>query len=205
VNAEDRIELALLTRDQGLADLLAARAYLGSETLSFLTTRGKSDCAHVAVCKCQQSSEKVLKGYFLFHQQNLNPFSGHNPLQRVLAKSGRDTPFLQKFRLVIRQHPGGFLKGVQWLEGMVPSPPATTNINKLSLPDLPMNTEYAFWDKKSCALTLPAVYFRPRAALQAVLVATSLCKIISASGDAIYEKGLKDFLERFPPGSLPVS
>jgi hypothetical protein len=199
MNAHERTELAMHTLYQGLADLLGARAYLdGQVSLTFSTPLGRLELAHMAVSKSHQSVEKVLKGYLVFHGQSINPFRGHDPLTRVMNGEGGNASFLLKFRTTMRQSSGGIIHRLLSMEQMAPNPPPVQDLDQIELTDLPINTEYPFWDNAAGYLTSPAIHFKRADAFNAIRVTISLCEILAGEDDDDYTQGLRRFLETFP-------
>jgi len=205
MNKDDKKQLALLTRDQGLADLLFARDCMVSST-----SDGRSTKAHVAIGKIQQSSEKVLKGYFLYHDVSINPFRRHDPHTQVMEENKGGTHRICVAYRTNARCQGRLFDRIKTLEGMAPSPPTRVNeagersiipLDKLELCEIGKNTEYPFWDPETNKLTIPAVHFKEIVAVGWFRDVTKFYKTF-AEADNVYEQGLQRFIEDHIDGYL---
>lgn len=190
--------LAEKLRDQSLADLLVARANLGQK--GFRLGEFRVNRNHVVISKCQQSSEKLLKSYFVWHGDSVNPFRAHTPMQDVLSGTGGQTTRLQKFRETVRQEPNGLLAQVTWLENLAPAgaPNGVADLSVINAIDLAENTEYPFFSNNLTAIVCPAEHFEERQGLGAVRAAYLLCKVIAKSDDTAFGNMVERFVDEYP-------
>jgi hypothetical protein len=198
MDAKEQKLLAEKLREQSLADLLIARANLGQTGFRLGDVRINRN--HVVISKCQQSAEKLLKSYFLWHGDSVNPFHAHRPMQNVLAGTGGETPRLQKFRATVRQEPNGLLQQIMWLENLAPAgaPAGVANLSAINASDLGENTEYPFFCTKRAEIVFPAEYFEERQSIGAVRAAYLLCKVIANSDDTIFGNVIVRFVLEYP-------
>ena len=144
MNWQEPKRLALALRDQGLCDCIAARANLRAD--SFQVLGRATNLAHLVVAKCQQSVEKIMKGYLLWHSGSFDPTKGHAPFTNALivepAPAREITALCTSLNRLNRQ----IVAELKWLESMAPHPPSLTDEEKgkpVPLHKIKANSEYA--------------------------------------------------------------
>lgn len=198
-NFADYETLANGLRDQGLADLVAARLAF---RLDEFTINGKTTLlAHAVVSKCQQASEKLWKGYFLVHDPSFDPTKGHMPLTDRLDQFARHRPVRNLLSLLDRHHKGAVAE-LKRIEKLAPNPPEVPDAEKgkpVSLTRVQRNSEYPFWsDSKQQFLTPAEDFTQTGDGLRALRLLQRLCHALSRSEPAAYTRPIEDFLDAYP-------
>lgn len=143
---ENHKTLAGALRDQALADCIAARFAL--RPLTFSLSGIETTLAHLVVAKCQQSVEKLTKGYLLWHSRSFDPTKGHNPFTRTLLQEEKQRKVLAALCSCLNKIDKHVVAQVKWLEGLAPHPPEVSEEEKGNaqpLDCIPENSEYPFW------------------------------------------------------------
>jgi hypothetical protein len=203
MNVDEQKLLAEKMRDQSLVDLLIAQVNRGQK--GFRLGAVQANRNHLVISKCQQSAEKLLKAYFVWHGDSLNPFRGHTPMQDVLGGKGGLTPRLQKFRRTVRQSPHGLLTQITWLENLAPSgaPNGVASLAALNATDLTENTEYPFYSKNRAQIVSPAEHFGDQQGIGAMRAAYFLCDFIAESDETAFGVAVEQFVRDHPRNSTP--
>jgi HEPN domain-containing protein len=205
LDAQDRLSFARKLRDQGLVDLLIAQEiFLVTEVLKLPVAQNQPQINryHLTIAKSQQSLEKVVKGYLLWHQESVSPFGGHAVITGIFDKQiGGNTSRLEKLRRALRT--AKKIHGdIRWLESAAPrAPSGRRGWADLNAADLVENAEYPF-SHPSAGIVCPAEHFTYRDARRAIQTARQTLQIIaSLSADAskvaareTFEGAMQDFL-----------
>ena len=112
-------DLSLALRDQGLCDCLAARANFGDGSLK--VAGRQTTFAHVVVAKCQQSIEKILKGYLLWHNSSFDPTKGHSPLEDAFQSEVGPPSVIQELCSALNRINRKLVSELKWLESLAPA------------------------------------------------------------------------------------
>ncbi len=201
MDAQDRLSFACKLRDQGLVDLLIAQEVLlikkvfklpGAQYLPPINRY------HLTIAKSQQSLEKVVKGYLLWHRESVSPFGGHAVITGIFDKQiGGNTSRLKKLRETLRRTK---IHGdIRWLESMAPKAPSGQRGGAdLNAADLVENAEYPF-SHPSAGIVCPAEHFTDRDALRAILTARQTLQIVASLSPNVaaretFEGAMQDFL-----------
>jgi hypothetical protein len=209
MNWQSPRDLATRLRDQSMADFLAARLCLRLDT--FVISGNLTTFAHNVVSKCQQATEKCLKGFLLWHDPSFDPKIGHAPLERILF--GNIPGHIQRLINTLNKVDPQLVRNIRWLEDLAPgrlADLAGLDPGKpLPLTVIPKNSEYPFWSESINALVTPAESISMRAdGLKAIKTAHALLRTLSSSQPAEYCAPISEFLEvhriSTAPGSWPA-
>lgn len=199
MNWREHQPLAYSLRDQALADLIAARVVL--RPLPFVINGQRTLLAHAAVSKSQQASEKLLKGWLLWHSRSFDPTKAHAPLSLALAGKGaafhRMQGLCQRLNLFDRK----LVNEIKWLEGLAPGRPrsnATSSGGLQPLNILTRNTEYPYWHALLPGLVTPGAGLSLDDALRALRAVKRLCESLSGADPRPYGEPIREFLEAHP-------
>ena len=185
-------------RDQALADVLVAQRFLSED--SYMIGHDRITHAHASVAKCQQCCEKLLKGYYLWHNHGFDPTKGHKPLSDSLD-GGLIEAYVNDLLIRLNRVNRLLVDDIKWLESLAPGVtiPAGEDLGKpLSLRLIPINTEYPFWHQE--CLATPATVFTVREhGTRAMKIAINLCRALGDSEPYEYTKPIQQFREQNLP------
>ncbi len=198
---QQKRDLALSLRDQGLADCLAARFAL---RLVNLTLFGQPiTFAHVTVSKSQQAVEKLTKGYLLWHSQSFDPTKCHAPFTQLIEDQPQhQRRVLQRLIQTLTRMNKSIVRELLWLESLAPKPPEVPEAERGNLQPLNIieeNAEYPFWSQAKQSLVTPAQGITLRGhAVRTFKAARSYLTALSRSDPPEYCAPIHEFLDGFP-------
>jgi hypothetical protein len=196
VQWQDHQQLAIALRDQGLADCLTARYCLREDTFKLFETQ--ITLAHVVVAKCQQSVEKVIKGFLLWLTASFDPTKGHTPFSRQLENDLQQKHF-DKLVIVLNRLNSRIVSDIKWLETLAPHPPDIPVEQKgqpQSLKIILENSEYPYWSKANNRLWTSAEGISPRdQGARAFKTLRTFLTALSRSDPPDFTKPITEFLE----------
>ena len=200
MNWQEPRRLALALRDQGLCDCIAARSNLRADNYRVLGRA--TNLAHLVVAKCQQSVEKIMKGYLLWHSGNFDPTKGHTPFTNALAAEPGPAREITALCTALNRHNHRRVAELKWLESMAPHPPLLNEDEKgllVALQKIEVNSEYAFWDHAANNLVIAAEGLHMRVHGQRAATALlAFLQVLSRSEPEPYTKEILEFLEDHP-------
>jgi hypothetical protein len=203
VNWKDHRALALALRDQGLADCIAARRNLRFDTIRIL--QRQTNLAHLVVAKCQQSLEKLTKGYLLWHSGSFDPTKGHTPFSEALGTS----PEVDSLCTALNRINPRVVHDLKWLETLAPRPPELPPEYQGRLAPLELikeNTEYPYWSQEAAALVIAAQGLTlQNQAHRAITALRSFLWALSLSDPPVFTSEIRDFLQDHPFSTAIVS
>ncbi len=165
-----------------MVDFLIAKENVAAQKLLKLpgyALRAKINRFHLVIAKSQQSVEKIMKGYLLWHEESFNPFGTHSIITGLIDKEiGGRTSRLRKVRETLQRSPGHLFEELKWLEASAPKAPKFTNLAALSSKDILHNSEYPFFCERA-GIVCPAEYFTQNDALRALNSARKFLTLIA--------------------------
>lgn len=198
--------LALALRDQGLADCLAARLNLRTET--WLVSERRINLAHVVVAKCQQAVEKLVKGYLLFHSGTFDPSEGHTPFTEALAASPKIRSEINDLCAALNRLDRRVVGELKWLEGLAPHPPEVASEERgklIALQKIVENTEYAYWSTTANGLVIAAQgLLMNNQGVRAIKAVRTFLQALARSGPEAFTKDIGRFLDDHPFSIAPT-
>jgi hypothetical protein len=186
-------------RDQALADILVAQRFLSVSEEFYKIGPDRIIHTHASVAKYQQCCEKLLKGYYLWHNHGFDPTKGHKPLSNSLA-GGPIESYVHDLLIRLNRVNRLLVDEIRWLESLAPgiNIPIGEDLSKpLSLSLIPVNTEYPFWSNVTESLVIPAAILTFREhGNRAMKVAINLCRALDNSEPSEYTKPIQQFREQ---------
>jgi len=199
VNWQQHKTLATALRDQGLADCLAARANLRADGAVLQVCGRRITQAHVVVAKCQQSIEKIVKGYLLWHSGAFDPTKGHTPFTRALGNEKH--PEIERLCYSLNRINARVVNDIKWLEDLAPRRPTLADDEKGSpvpLNRLSENSEYAFWSPATGVVIAAEGLTMRYHAIRAVKALRAFLTAMARSTPEAFTKDIGFFLEEHP-------
>ena len=146
MNWRDHKVLAIALRDQSLADCVAARFAL--RPFAWPVLGEQTTLSHIVVAKCQQSVEKLVKGFLLWQSASFDPAKGHAPFTETLDLPEGHRETIRELCFDLNRRDRNVVRELQWLESLAPYRPQAA-LGQEGMPQslniIPMNSEYPFW------------------------------------------------------------
>jgi hypothetical protein len=200
MNWQDHKILAGALREQGLADCIAARFAL--RPVSFPLFGNPTTLAHVVIGKSQQSVEKLLKGYLLWHSGAFDPTKGHRPLTETLTLPEKQRGVIEALCIRLNQLNPRVVGQIKWLENLAPHPPDVPEAERGNLQPLTgiqENAEYPYWSAPHNRLVIAAEgLLLQDQGVQAIKAVRTLLTALASSDPRAYTKPIAEFLETYP-------
>ena len=200
MNWRDPKVLAAALRDQALADCIAARFVL--RPVTFPLFGNPTTLAHVVIAKSQQSVEKLLKGYLLWHSGSFDPTKGHTPFTATLALPDKQREVIEALCIRLNKLNSRVVGQIKWLESLAPRPPDVPEAERGNLQPLSgiqENAEYPYWSAAHKRLVIAAEgLLLQNQGVQAIKAVRTLLTALADSDPRAFTKPIAEFLEAYP-------
>jgi hypothetical protein len=196
MNWRDHKTLAVGLRDQALADCIAARFALRPATFSL--HHSQTTLAHLVTAKCQQSVEKLTKGYLLWHSGSFDPTRGHTPFTRTLGLPEKQRAVIDKLCMQLNRLSRRAVAELKWLESLAPHSPEALEGEKgylQPLEGIQENSEYPYWSTPHGRLVTAAEGLDlEKHGVRAIKAVRIFFEAMALSDPRVYTKAIEVFL-----------